>query len=189
MITIIYAHPWDGSLNKAILETVINGLNSKNEKYQIIDLNKDNFNPVLTQSELALFSKGEHQDPLVTQYQSMLKNTNELIIIFPIWWYDVPAILKGFWDKVMLKGFAYTEGSFGLKGELTHIRSAKVITTAQSPRWYLKMFAGNPIQGTFINASLKGVGIKNVKWYHCSHITKGDNKKREAFLTKLQGTI
>ncbi len=64
----------------------------------------------------------------------------------------------------MLKNFAYTESNTGLKGKLTHIKSAKVITTGQSPRWYLKYFAGNLIQKTFINTTLKGIGIKNAKW-------------------------
>ena len=189
MVTIIFSHPWHGSFNKAILDTITTDLEKKKKEYQIIDLNKDNFNPVMTEGELALYSKGQHKDPLVTKYQNMLKKTDEIIFQFPLWWYDTTAIIKVFIDKVMLKNFSYTESSTGLKGKLTHIKSAKVITTGQSPRWYVKYFAGNMIQKTFINATLKGVGIKNAKWLHCGDVSKGAQVKREKFLQKLTNSV
>lgn len=189
MVTIIFAHPWHGSFNKAILDTVTTVLEKKKKEYQVIDLYKDKFNPVMTQEELALYSRGQHKDPLVAKYQDILRKTDEVLFLFPLWWYDTPAILKGFIDKVMLKNFAYTESSTGLKGKLTHIKSVKVITTGQAPRWYLKYFAGNLIQKTFINATLNGVGLKHGKWIHCGDVSKGAREKREKFLQKLAKII
>ena len=188
MTTIIFAHPWHGSFNKAILDTVTTELQNKQVPYQVIDLNKDGFNPVLTESELALFAKGESLDPLVSKYQQMLKETDQLIFIFPLWWSDVPAILKGFFDKVMLKNFAYTATSMGLKGNLTHIRSAKVIVTGQAPKWHIKYMRGNPIQKTFIGTTLKNIGIKNAKWLYCSNSSNPSqeaSEKRKRFLSKI----
>jgi len=189
MTTIVFAHPWHGSFNKAILDTATKELQNNKTAYQVIDLNKDGFSPVMTENELALYARGESQDPSVNKYQSMLKVTDRLVFIFPLWWYDVPAVLKGFFDKVMLKDFAWTESGTGLKGKLTHIQSAMVITTAQSPKWYIKYFAGNTIQSTFIRATLKGIGIKNVKWLHCSDISHGASEKRKAFLKKIVSEI
>lgn len=120
--TIILAHPWHGSFNKSIMDTTIEQLFCRKKDYQIIDLNKDQFNPVLSESDLSLYSQGQSRDPLVNQYQEMLSDSDELVFIFPVWWFDVPAILKGFLDKVMLKNFAYVEESTGLKGLLTHIK-------------------------------------------------------------------
>ncbi|MBP2097482.1 NAD(P)H-dependent oxidoreductase [Enterococcus rivorum] len=184
--TIILAHPWHGSFNKRILDETIRNLERKKQKYQLIDLNKDQFNPVLKEEELALFAKGEHLDPLVSKYQKLLKESDSLIFIFPIWWADIPAILKGFLDKVMLKQFAYTTGKFGLEGRLTHIKKATVITTSDSPKWYLRYFAGNSIRGVFINSTLKGIGIKNVRWYHCNHIKKEGLPQRKKFLEVIK---
>jgi len=185
MTTIIFAHPWHGSFNKAILDTVTDELQHKQDPFQVIDLNKDGFNPVMTESELSLFAKGEFSDPLVNKYQNMLKETNQLIFIFPLWWSGIPAILKGFFDKVMLKNFAYTATKSGLKGNLTHILSAKVIVTGQVPKWYLKCVRGNPIQKTFIGVTLKNIGIKKAKWLYCSDIY-GALEKREQFLNKIK---
>ena len=116
--TIILAHPWHGSFNKAIMDTTVEQFKKMKKEYQIIDLNKENFDPVLREEELSLYSKGEFKDDLVKKYQMMLKDSDELVFIFPIWWFDLPAILKGFIDKVMLKNYAYIEGKYGLKGLL-----------------------------------------------------------------------
>lgn len=183
--TIILAHPWHGSFNKVIMDTIVKQLINRKKEYQIIDLNKDNFDPVLREADLALYSKGMSNDELVKKYQLMLKDSDELVFIFPIWWYNVPAILKGFIDKVMLKNYAYTEGKSGLKGSLTNIKTTTVITTSQAPTWYIKYFAGNPIKSSFIKATLKGIGLKNVKWLNCDYTTSGTDKRRKSFLNKV----
>ncbi len=69
----------------------------------MLDLYHDQFNSVHSKEELQYFSEGKAVDPLVISYQQQLKKTSHLILIFPIWWYDLPAILKGFFDKVMLR--------------------------------------------------------------------------------------
>ncbi len=83
MVTIVFAHPWHGSFNKAILDTVTTALEERKKEYQVIDLNKENFNPIMTEGELALYSKGQHKDPLVTKYQNMLKKQMKLFLYFP----------------------------------------------------------------------------------------------------------
>lgn len=71
------------------------------------------------------FHKGETPDQLVKDYQKKLSQSTELIFIFPVWWWDLPAILKGFIDKVMLRGFAFLEdkNTGALKGLLTNIKN------------------------------------------------------------------
>ncbi len=183
--TIIFAHPWHGSFNKAILDTVVQELKKKKKQYEVIDLNKDNFDPVLRENELALYSKGEYNDELVGKYQSILSDSDDVIFIFPIWWYSLPAILKGFMDKVMLKNYAYSEEKYGIKGLLTNIKETTVITTSQAPNWYLKYLMGNTIKSSFINSTLKQIGLKNVKWLNSDWITSESDERRKKFLNKV----
>lgn len=184
--TIILSHPWHGSFNKAIMDSVVNQLEQAKKAYQVIDLNKVAFNPVLEEKDLALFSKGETTDPMVQKYQHMLMETDELVFIFPVWWFGIPAILKGFFDKVMLKDFAYIEGKTGLKGLLTHIKRTTVITTSELPTWYLILFSGNPIKGTFIRSTLRGIGLKKVKWLNSGMTSSGKKITRTNFLHKVK---
>ena len=186
MTTIIFAHPWHGSFNKAILDSVIKTLETQEKKYNLIDLNKDQFDPVMREEDLKLYSEGQSKDPLVAQYQSFIKNSNQLIFIFPIWWFDVPAILKGFIDKVMLKHYAYEESATGIKGSLTHILQTTVITTSESPTWYLKFFANNPIQNNFIKNTLRAIGLNNIKWINNSETKSGSDRQRVRFLSSIE---
>jgi len=128
--TIIYAHPYEKSFNHAILERVQALLDAKGQEYRLIDLYADGFNPVYTKEELALFREGKALDPLVLQYQEALKDSKRLIFIFPIWWADMPAIVKGFLDKVLLRTFAYMENRVGLLEGRLDIDEALVISTS-----------------------------------------------------------
>ena len=183
MKTIVFSHPYSKSFNKAILDNIVQKLDEIKEKYTIIDLNKDGFNPVMTEEELSLYSQGKSIDPLVLKYQEILKNTDELILVFPIWWMSMPAILKGFFDKVMVKGFAYKNTQNGIKGLLTNVKTAKMITTATAPKFLLNI-TGFGI--TMKKANLGGIGIKKTKWIHYSFRAKGKDEDRKKFLKKVK---
>lgn len=180
--TIIFAHPWSGSFNHHLLKRLID----RYPEATVIDLYKDKFDPVMREEELALFSKGQALDPLVKSYQDILIQTEQLFIVFPIWWSGMPAILKGFFDKVMLKEFAYSESKSGiLQGKLTHIKSAHVVTTSQSPTWYLRSFGGNPIGKILIKRVLKDIGLKKVTWQNQGTIATSVKTKRRAFADRI----
>lgn len=184
-VTVITAHPWDGSYNRALYDTTIRALESRGREVVTIDLNKDGFDPVMKQADLALFSKGKSTDEQVARYQAILTNTEELVFIFPLWWFGPPAILKGFMDKVMLKNFAYTESKVGLKGSLTHIKKATVITTSESPNAFLRVM-GNPIKNAFVNGTLRVVGIRRIARFNHGRTKSGSDKSRKAFLRKVE---
>ena len=119
----------------------------------------------------------------------MLKITDELIFIFPIWWFNIPAILKGFFDKVMLKNFAYKEVNLGLKGLLTYIQKTTVITTSNSPKLYIHFLGGNPIKGGLIKRVFKDLGISNATWFHCGETKKEALNERKAFIKKVKREV
>lgn len=67
----------------------------------IIDLHKDGFDPVMHKNDLVNWRKQIVIDHLVNSYQQRILNSDELIFIFPIWWESMPAMMKGFFDKVI----------------------------------------------------------------------------------------
>ncbi|QII24788.1 flavodoxin family protein [Bacillus altitudinis] len=193
MKTIVYAHPWDGSYNHAILTSITEKLETKKEPFQVIDLYKDGFNPVFTAEELKHFHKGETPYSLVKDYQEKLKQSTELVFIFPVWWWDLPAMLKGFIDKVMLSGFAFIEdqNTGTLKGLLTNIKKTTVISTSTTDKDYIESEAGNAIQSVFINRTLADLGLKNesTKWIHFSRVNLTTDEKRKQFLKEISQII
>lgn len=180
MVTIILDHPWHGSFNKAILDTLAEKYKSEEKEYQVIDLHKDNFNPVYTEKELANYKSGFSDDPLILKYQDMIRKTDEIVFIFPIWWGTMPAMTKGFFDKVMLYGFAFNyENGWN---PLLKINKGAMITTSQSPT---EMFKQN-IEHGVIDMMLGGIGITNIKWYNCSSITSAPREEKSNFLEMLK---
>ena len=87
MVTIVFSHPWHGSFNKAILDTITAKFEQQNKAYQVIDLPKDKFNPSFSEAELAVYNQGKAIDPLVLKYQEMLNKSDEAIFIYPIWYF------------------------------------------------------------------------------------------------------
>ena len=97
---------------------------------------------------------------LVQRYLKELQESRRLIFIFPIWWADMPAIVKGYLDKVLLKTVAYRENKVGLLEGLLNLDEALVISTSTAPTFYLKYFCGNTIGRAMLGHTLKGVGAK-----------------------------
>ena len=134
---IIYAHPYEGSFNHAMLEAATAALDKAKRPYDVIDLHTDGFDPRYTAEELALFGEGGTLDPLVTRYQDLIDGATRIIFIAPIWWSELPGTVKGFVDKVMKQQWAYHPAASGVKGHLTHIKEVLVLTTSSAPTWYI----------------------------------------------------
>lgn len=179
MTAIIYGHPYDKSFNHAILETLIKELKSKNKKYEVIDLYADGFDPLLDAANLALYSKGETADPLVTKYLDILERSDEVFMIAPIWWSEMPAIIKGFFDKVMLVGSAYRYSETGaLVPDKIKIDRTVVFTTSQAPGSSFAYYFNNHLKPVVFDT----VGMFNMEWYNCDQTSHGPEQNRLDFL-------
>lgn len=173
---IIYAHPWDGSFNNHVLKTTVEKLEAKGETVDIIDLHEDDFDPVMRPADLKVFGKGEYHDKKAEDYVNRLKAADKAIFVFPVWWYGMPAILKGFFDKVMLKGTTYVEDEEkNLKGILG-IKESAVFTTANISKEIFQYF-GDPIEKSIISGIFQMVGIENTKWIHCQTVHLEESRK------------
>lgn len=183
--TIIYAHPYEKSLNHSIFFKVRDRLIKSDERINVIDLYKDKFEPEYSSEELKLFNVGKTTDPLVRKYQNYLMDSDKIIFIFPIWWNDMPAIVKGFIDKVFKMSFAYVDTKRGVKGLLTNIKKATILTTSKSPTWYLRFFAGNAIKTVFIKGTLKQIGITNVTWTNFDNVKQRNESECNKYINNI----
>ncbi|MCM3698648.1 NAD(P)H-dependent oxidoreductase [Paenibacillus macerans] len=101
-VQIVYAHPRKESFNHAILETSVQTLRQKGHEVIVRDLYAMEFQPVISSSEI-LGGVGED----VEQEQEYLKWADVITFIYPIWWTGLPAIVKGYIERVFTYGFAY----------------------------------------------------------------------------------
>lgn len=197
---IVYCHPYPGSFAHAELEAICRRLEREQHDYEVIDLYEEGFNPTLSREELKVYFKGGIVDPMVKRYQDMLLKAEHLIMIFPIWWSDVPAMLKGWIDKVMLVGSTWTLNEEGkLIGKLSNIKDLKVYTTSASPTEDTIEDCGNAIRACLIDGTMwqlniggrleageKDLGDAAV-WYNYGVVGAGNPEEHEAYLRKLEG--
>jgi NAD(P)H dehydrogenase (quinone) len=103
MDLIVFAHPDnEGSHNAAIMKHAIQRLNANFKKFEVIDLYADGFDAILR-----LTPESEEKKELVENYKKLITGAERLIFIFPVWWYNLPGILKGFIDILFSPGFAH----------------------------------------------------------------------------------
>ena len=182
--TIVYAHPFEGSLNRAILDKVLEKLRNDKDVVTLIDLYQDGFNPVMSERDLALYSQGKSADPLVNRYNAILDKTERIIFLFPIWWYDMPAIMRGFLDKVMLENSAYIQDEQGLHA-VRNIRHTFLITTSAAPTEKIINNFGDPINGTIIASTFKEIGFFNGKWYNLGGLNTKTKEEIAEFIDSI----
>ena len=103
---IIYAHPNPASLNHFFKQTVLESLENSAQEIVIRDLNEINFNPVLSLDDMSGQRMGQVAED-VQKEQDFISWADRIIFIYPIWWTGMPAIMKGYIDRVFSYGFAY----------------------------------------------------------------------------------
>lgn len=115
---IIYAHPNHESLNGHFKKSVLEHLNTSGQEVKVRDLYKLNFNPVLSMEDMAGQFTGLVSADIKVE-QDYIRWADQITFIYPIWWTGLPAILKGYIDRVFSYGFAYRYDQGVQKGLLT----------------------------------------------------------------------
>ena len=151
---IIIAHPGNHSITHEVADEVTATLNSKDCQSTRLDLYRQNFNPVLSKKELDTWNEGQISQDAI-EHQKLIASHQGLIMIFPVWWNAPPAILLGWMQRVLSKGFAfdYPDGShLGLLKNPVQL----IINSGSSNPEYAPLYV-DPIA-----ASLNYCGIKKV---------------------------
>jgi NAD(P)H dehydrogenase (quinone) len=184
---IVYAHPYDGGFCHAMLKSTIVSIEKAGGEVDLIDLNKDKFNPVMDEKDLVGFIKHEMVDPQSIDYVNRLKAADQLVLIFPIWWELMPAIMKGFIDKVFFPGSAYEykKSGRGMYSLFDNLKATTVISTMNTPKLIYKCIYGNAVQKALMKGTFKKLGFKKVKWFNVSMIKWSTEKKRNKWLAQL----
>lgn len=184
---IVFNHPYKGSFCNAILESTIKGLNKGGHEVDLINLDKDDFNPVMTQDDLKGFINKQAFDPKVKNYKQRLEKAQYLIFIFPIWWELMPALTKGFIDKIF-PGIAYDykENGLGMKPLLKNLEGISMITTMNTPGVIYRFLFGNAIKKAMLMGTFWKMGYKNRKWISLNMVKQVSDSKRKHWLMKIE---
>ncbi|GAB1416276.1 NAD(P)H-dependent oxidoreductase [Paludibacter sp.] len=185
---IVFNHPYEGSFCNAILNAVTKGLQKANHEVDLMHLDNDKFNPVMSQADLKAFLAHQPIDPQVINYNQRLKRADHLIFIFPIWWDIMPATTKGFIDRVLFPGVVYDHNprGFGLVPLLTNLKSVTIITAMNKPIVMYSLLIGNLIRKTMLRSVFKTMGYKRLNWISFTSVKSVSQEKRKNWLCSLE---
>ncbi|MDT9593320.1 NAD(P)H-dependent oxidoreductase [Nocardioides zeae] len=119
-------------------------------------------------------------EPDLLHAAGLLREADHVVLATPVWWESTPALLKGFLDRLLQAGWAYTYRGHRPVGLLAG-RSARVLVTADSPGWYLRL-RGSATVRQLRGGTLRFVGMKPVDVTRFTSVRTSDAARRAAWL-------
>jgi NAD(P)H dehydrogenase (quinone) len=185
-IMVVLAHPIPGSFNGAVCDALCEGLRETGHTIDRADLNAEGFDPVLRGPELDLLGVAP-PDQDVAAYQQRVLRADALAFIFPVWWFGLPSILKGFIDRVFQEGFAFRFTSGGrVRGLLAHKRALVICTAGASSSLYRRFGFSGPLEKTFVEWTLQTCGVRMVRQVVFHNMKKASATTRARYLKQAR---
>ena len=181
---IIYAHPSPQSFTHAILQQVRSSLVAAEVDHTISDLYEMDFSPVFR-----LADRKTVQKDVLTEQQKITE-ADFIIMIYPVWWTQMPAILKGYIDRVFAYNFAFQLNETGFPIKLLQGKKGMVISTYGHPdHFYEKEGYLAAFEKTVDMGILDYVGIEPIAHLHFGNIARKSNEERKSDLASVESSI
>lgn len=182
-ILIINGHPDEESFNFGLSKAYCKAALAAGADVKIIEIRALSFNPNLQYG----YRKRTELEPDLIEAQKSIMWAEHLVWIYPVWWGSVPAIMKGFIDRVFLPGFAFQkkENSVWWDKYLGG-KTARLICTLDQPAWYYKWVYGSPSHKAMKKLTMQFVGVKKVKITTIGPLRLSKESYREKWLTKVE---
>lgn len=178
-ILIILGHPDKESLCGKLADFYEKGAESSDAEVLRINLGDLKFDPILWNG----YAKVQKLEPDLVRAQRDIKWADHLVFVYPNWWGSFPALMKGFFERVFLPGFAYK-----YKGPITvgllKKKTARFIITMGEPLLLYK-FSGRLAEKTLKKSILRFCGIKKIKTTLFGSVDNAKSKKRKRWLKKV----
>jgi NAD(P)H dehydrogenase (quinone) len=187
---IVVAHPNPVSFNKnGILKTVTESLLAQNHEVVVRDLYELNFNPILSGADFAEFQTGQMPVDIKTEQEHISWATN-IVLIYPVWWIGRPAIMQGYFDRVMAFNFAFTVDQNGARGLLT-LEKGLIINTAGTPEFVYDAWPDSKqlISRPATEGVLGYCGVKNVKQLTFFGVAHSTDEQRAKMLEDVKNEL
>lgn len=142
----ILAHPLPDSFAAAVQRAAVTALRASGHEVVETDLYAEGFAPALTRAERAGYFAPDYDWSAVAPLVERLRWAEGLALVYPHWWFDQPAILKGYFDRVWAPGVAFRHDRAGgrILPLLTPLRHVAVLTSFGSPWWLTELYMRNP---------------------------------------------
>ncbi|TFE19875.1 NAD(P)H-dependent oxidoreductase [Cohnella luojiensis] len=183
-IAVIIGHPNPESFSNALAQAYTKGAISSGAEVRVIDLGQIEFSPVLKYG----YRKRTELEPDLVAAQETIRWADHLVFAYPNWWGSIPAILKGFFDRVFLPGFAfeYEKPTSFVPKQLLKGKTARLLVTMDTPLWYYNTVLKSAQHTIMRRSLLHFVGIKPVKITEFTMVKFKKKEKLDQWLRKAE---
>ena len=186
-VLFIYCHPLGDSFHAAILAAAIKGLKAAGHTVDLMDLYAESFEPTLTADERRHYFESPRNQAGLETYVARLRSAEALVLQFPTWCFGPPAMLKGFFDRLLIPGVAYDPATS--KPSLLNIRKIVGIVTYGQP-WTAAMWMGEAPRKT-VTRFLRWFTGGNAKTEYLAlyKVDEASDGARRAFIARAEAAM
>ena len=182
-VLIVNGHPRKGSFSEALAEAYVAGALEANTSARKLTLYELSFDPNVT----GLSPKDQLTEPDIAGAITLIDWADHIVFIYPTWWGTMPALLKGFIDRVFTAGFAFMEieGGTGY-APLLRGKSAQLITTMDTPYLVFQLIYRAPGVNAMRRATLEFCGMECARTMTLGPMNKSTDVQREKWIAKIK---
>ncbi len=185
---VLHAHPVPESFSGALRHTVVDTLESKGWDVDLCDLYKENFNPILSAEERRNYHTVPANQQPVASYVERFQRADGLFLVYPVWIFGFPAILKGFFDRVMLPGVAFELDDGNLRPVSSSIDYVYAVATYGGTRLRAALTLDPPRQ--VVNNNFRFYCRPKVLRYLALYdMNNADETRRRNFIKKVKNEV
>ncbi len=144
-VLVVHCHPVPDSFGAAMRDAALAGLAEAGHEVRLVDLYAERFRPEMTEAERRRYHDAGLNEAGVEAHIGHLRWAEALVFVYPTWWYGLPAMLKGWLDRVLVPHVAFLmpDETHGIRGNLGNIRRMVVVTSCGAS-WWLSKLVGEP---------------------------------------------
>lgn len=188
-VLVLYAHPVETSYHAALHARVLASLARAGHEVDDLDLYAEDFDPRLTRAERLAYHDLDNDRAAVAPYVARLQRAEALVLVFPVWNFGYPAILKGFFDRVFLPGVSFRMADGKVVPCLHNIRKVATVTTYGGSR-LRALLVGDPPRKA-VKRVLRAVVRPAAPFRYLAHydMNRSTPESRAAFLDRVGAVL
>lgn len=182
-ILLILGTPKHDSLCQALAEAYTQGARGEGHIVHQLRLGELQFDPILHEG----YGQNQALEPDLLEAQRQIHWAEHLVFVYPVWWGGVPALLKGFFDRTFLPGFAFKyRNRSQLWDKLLTGRTADLLVTLDTPPWYFRWIYGAPAHRQMVRTILGFCGIRTRRLAEFAPVRPSSEEQRQGWLRKAE---
>ncbi|MGZ5271021.1 MAG: NAD(P)H-dependent oxidoreductase [Ramlibacter sp.] len=182
-VLVVYCHPVETSYHAALHREIVANLRGAGHTVDDCDLYAEGFDPVMSRAERLGYHEVPSNRVPVAAYIERLQRADALVFCFPTWCFGLPAMLKGWFDRLLMPGVAFDlSDPAHVRPMLTHVKRISAVVTYGRPRW-MAWYMGDPPR-RIVTRYLKRLtgNAARVDYHACYHMNVATPARLARFL-------